>query len=188
MMGRLFKPVPSWVCAAHSGLAPPPEGARVPLALAHRTPDGAKTCGFVPLVSTLFPLPDPGTGSWRGVQRGWLDASSGEHSLPDRPPLWVISPPATPTAPRRSKQGCPRVSEDDPAGCPQLKQKEALVIFLGRICTLTCLHGRLTVMGETRDRSGGGMGSGEWEGTRVGFLPAWLVGSPGSGSLPKQGS
>lgn len=187
-MGRLFKPVPSWVCAAHSGLAPPPEGARVPLALGHRTPEGAKTCGFVPLVSTLFPLPDPGTGSWRGVQRGWLDASSGEHSLTDRPPLWVISPPTTPTAPRRSKQGCPRVSEDDPAGCPQLKQKEALVIFLGRICTLTCLHGRLTVMGETRDRSGGGMGSGEWEGTRVGFLPAWLVGSPGSGSLPKQGS
>ena len=160
MTGRLFKPVPSWVCAAHSGLAPPPEGARVPLALGHRTPDGAKTCGFVLLVSTLFPLPDPRTGSWRGVQRGWLDSSSGEHSLPDRPPLWMISPPTTRTTPRRSKQECRRVSEDDPAGFPQLKQKAALVILLKRICTLTCLHARGTGMGETRDRSRGGVGWG----------------------------
>lgn len=116
-------------CVLHSGLAPPQRAPGVPLAPRTQNSEGAKTCGFV-LVSTLFRSRPGDRELARGVQRGWLDASSGKHSLPDRPPLWVISTTTTCTAEAsRDAQGSP---EDDPAGHPQPQAKEALVIFLGK--------------------------------------------------------
>lgn len=156
LMGRLFEAGTLLVSAAQlrprtaSRGRPGPTGTGTPELQKELRPVGS-----VPLVSTLFHSRAQGQGAGEESSvDGWMHRL-GSTALTDPAPTLgdITTPPPTATA-----AGCPRVSEDDPAGCPQLKQKGSPFIFLGRICTLTCLHGRLTVMGETRDRSGGGMG------------------------------